>query len=204
MPSELLEWHGHNDFYKGVDNAVNAWLYGASAVNCSLLGIGERTGNIPLEAMVIEYAGVRGDFGGMDPRVITEIADFFKNDIGYEIPPMTPFVGANFNVTRAGVHADGLMKDAEIYNIFDTETILNRAPEVAISGTSGLAGIAFWINKHYKLPEFRQVSKNDPLVVRVKQEIDKLYADGRTTLMGEGELVAIIERVSPGADGEDC
>ncbi len=201
VPSELLEWHGHNDFYKGVDNAVNAWLYGASAVNCSLLGIGERTGNIPLEAMVIEYASLRGDFGGMDPTVITEIAEYFEHEIGYKIPPMTPFVGENFNVTRAGVHADGLMKDAEIYNIFDTETILNRPPEVAISNTSGLAGIAYWINKHYKLPEFRAVTKNDEIVVRVKAEIDRLYADGRTTLMGEEELVAIIESVSPSAAG---
>lgn len=201
VPSELLEWHGHNDFYKGVDNAVNAWLYGASAVNCSLLGIGERTGNIPLEAMVIEYASMRGGFDGMDPTVITEIADYFTNEIGYTIPPMTPFVGENFNVTRAGVHADGLMKDAEIYNIFDTETILNRPPEVAISNTSGLAGIAYWINKHYKLPEFRAVTKNDEIVIRTKEAIDALYADGRTTLMGEEELVAIIESVSPGADG---
>ena len=201
VPSELLEWHGHNDFYKGVDNAVNAWLYGASAVNCSLLGIGERTGNIPLEAMVIEYASMRGDFGGMDPKVITEIADYFTNEIGYNIPPMTPFVGENFNVTRAGVHADGLMKDAEIYNIFDTETILNRPPEVAISNTSGLAGIAYWINKHYKLPDFRAVTKNDEIVIRTKEVIDTLYADGRTTLMGEDELVAIIESVSPGAGG---
>ena len=201
VPSELLEWHGHNDFYKGVDNAVNAWLYGASAVNCSLLGIGERTGNVPLEAMVIEYAAMRGGFDGMDPTVITEIADYFTNEIGYTIPPMTPFVGENFNVTRAGVHADGLMKDAEIYNIFDTETILNRPPEVAISNTSGLAGIAYWINKHYKLPEFRAVTKNDEIVIRTKEAIDALYADGRTTLMGEEELVAIIESVSPGADG---
>lgn len=201
VPSELLEWHGHNDFYKGVDNAVNAWLYGASAVNCSLLGIGERTGNIPLEAMVIEYASMRGGFDGMDPTVITEIADYFTNEIGYTIPPMTPFVGENFNVTRAGVHADGLMKDAEIYNIFDTETILNRPPEVAISNTSGLAGIAYWINKHYKLPEFRAVTKNDEIVIRTKEAIDALYADGRTTLMGEEELVTIIESVSPGADG---
>jgi isopropylmalate/homocitrate/citramalate synthase len=56
VKSELLEWHGHNDFYKVVTNASTAWLYGASSVNCSLLGIGERTGNCPLEAMVIEYA----------------------------------------------------------------------------------------------------------------------------------------------------
>ena len=95
------------------------------------------------------------------------------------------------------------MKDAEIYNIFDTETILNRPAEVAISNTSGLAGIAYWINKHFRLPEFRQVKKNDEIVVRVKEEIDRLYADGRTTLMSDDEIMAIIDRVSPGAGGEN-
>ncbi len=198
VPSEMLEWHGHNDFYKGVVNATTAWLYGCSAVNCSLLGIGERTGNVPLEAMVIEYASMTGGFDGMDPTVITEIAEYFKGELGYDIPPMTPFVGGNFNVTRAGVHADGLMKDAEIYNVFDTQTILNRPAEVAISNTSGLAGIAYWINMHYNLPEFRRVTKQDEIVVRVKEEIDKLYEDGRTTLVSEDELVAIIERYSGG------
>ena len=204
VPSELLEWHGHNDFYKGVDNAVNAWLYGASAVNCSLLGIGERTGNIPLEAMVIEYASLRGTFDGMDPTVITEIAEFFKHELGYRIPPMTPFVGDNFNVTRAGVHADGLMKDSEIYNIFDTDTILKRPAEVAISNTSGLAGIAYWINKHYNLPDFRKVTKSDDIVVKVKSAIDELYADGRTTLMGDDELFEIINRLSENSFTEEC
>ena len=141
VPSNMLEWHGHNDFYKAVPNATAAWLYGASAVNCSLLGIGERTGNIPLEAMVIEYASIRGSFDGMNPEVITEIADYYKNVLGYDIPPMTPFVGSNFNVTRAGIHADGLMKDAEIYNIFDTQSVLGVPAAVSISNTSGLAGI---------------------------------------------------------------
>ncbi len=195
VPSELLEWHGHNDFYKGVVNATTAWLYGCSAINCSLLGIGERTGNVPLEAMVIEYASMMGDFGGMDPTVITEIAEYFKNEIGYDIPPMTPFVGENFNVTRAGVHADGLMKDAEIYNIFDTEAILNRPAEVAISNTSGLAGIAYWINRHYKLPEFREVTKHDDIVIKAKEAVDRLYDDGRTTMISDEELVAIIDKI---------
>ncbi len=194
---EMLEWHGHNDFYHGVTNAVNAWLYGCSGVNCSLLGIGERTGNIPLEAMVIEYASLRGSFDGMEPTVITEIAEYFKHEIGYEIPPMTPFVGSAFNLTRAGVHADGLMKDSEIYNIFDTEKILGRPAEVAISNTSGTSGIAYWINKHYQLPEFRQVSKKDPLVIKIKEEIDRLYADGRTTVMGDDELEQIINFYYP-------
>lgn len=90
IPSAQIEWHGHNDFYKVVTNAATAWLYGASAVNCSLLGIGERTGNCPLEAMAIEYASLRGETDGMDLSVITEIADYYTNVIGYKIPSRTP------------------------------------------------------------------------------------------------------------------
>lgn len=198
VPSNMLEWHGHNDFYKAVPNATAAWLYGASAVNCSLLGIGERTGNIPLEAMVIEYASIRGSFDGMNPEVITEIAEYYKNVLGYDIPPMTPFVGANFNVTRAGIHADGLMKDAEIYNIFDTQSVLGVPAAVSISNTSGLAGIAYWINTHFSLPENDAVSKKDELVVKMKEEIDKFYTDGRVTIMTDEELESLIEKLAPG------
>ncbi len=197
VTSDMLEWHGHNDFYKGVSNAVSAWLYGASGVNCSLLGIGERTGNVPLEAMVMEYASLRGSLDGMDTTVITEIAEYFKYEMKYDIPPMTPFVGDNFNVTRAGVHADGLMKDTEIYNIFNTEKILNRAAEVAISNTSGLAGIAYWINKHYRLKGDDAVTKHDAIVVKTKAEIDRAYEDGRTTLMGDDELLSIVKSIAP-------
>ena len=188
VPSEMLEWHGHNDFYKAVVNASTAWMYGCSAVNCSLLGIGERTGNIPLEAMVFEYAGLRGSLDGMDPTVITEIADYFKYEMGYDIPPMTPFVGENFNVTRAGIHADGLMKDEEIYNIFNTKKILGRAPGVTISKTSGAAGIAYWINEHYRLAGSEKMTKNDEIVLKMKDWVDEMYADGRTTSLSTGEI----------------
>ena len=188
VPSEMLEWHGHNDFYKAVANASTAWLYGAAAVNCSLLGIGERTGNVPLEAMVMEYASLRGSLDGMDTTVITEIAEFFKKSIGHTVSDMTPFVGRNFNVTRAGIHADGLMKDQEIYNIFDTEKILGRRPSVLIGKTSGLAGIAYWINDYYNLPEGKTVDKRSPLVVKLKEWIDNEYASGRQTTLTPHEL----------------
>lgn len=198
VPSELLEWHGHNDFYKAVANASTAWLYGASAVNCSLLGIGERTGNVPLEAMVMEYASLRGSFDGMDPTVITEIADFFRNDIGYKIPVMTPFVGKNFNVTRAGIHADGLLKDEEIYNIFNTKKILNRPASVLVGKASGLAGIAYWINNNYNLTADEIVDKKDPLVIKLKEWIDSEYEDGRQTTLSNTELETKIEELSGG------
>ena len=195
VTSAMLEWHGHNDFYMGVANAVTAWLYGASGVNCSLLGIGERTGNVPLEAMVMQYASLRGTLDGMDPTAITEIAEYFKKEIGYEIPPMTPFVGDAFNLTRAGIHADGMMKDAEIYNIFDTEKILNRPASVSISNTSGLAGIAYWLNMEYKLKGDNMLTKQDWLVQEMKKRVDALYADGRTTVMGDDELKALVHEL---------
>lgn len=198
VPSEMLEWHGHNDFYKAVANAGTAWLYGASGVNCSLLGIGERTGNVPLEAMVMEYASLRGSFDGMDPTVITEIADYFRTEMGYEIPPMTPFVGRNFNVTRAGIHADGLLKDEEIYNIFNTEKILNRPVSVLLGKTSGLAGIAYWINQNYGLSGSSAVDKKSELVTALKAWIDKEYEDGRQTSLSNAEIEAKLDELSNG------
>lgn len=192
VPSEMLEWHGHNDFYKVVTNATTAWLYGCSAVNCSLLGIGERTGNCPLEAMAIEYASIRGTDDGMDYTAITEIAEYFEKEIGYVIPPRTPFVGRSFNATRAGIHADGMLKDEEIYNIFDTKKILNRPMHVSINNASGLAGIAYWINEYYDLPEEHKIAKSEPIVAKIKELIDKQYEDGRCSVLGDDELDGMV------------
>lgn len=198
VSSDMLEWHGHNDFYKAVANAATAWLYGASAVNCTLLGIGERTGNVPLEAMVFEYASLRGSLDGMDPTVITEIGDYYRNEIGYNVPPMTPFVGRNFNVTRAGIHADGLLKDEEIYNIFNTEKLLNRPAMVMINKNSGLAGIAYWMNQNYRLKGENEVSKKDDVVIKLKAWVDSEYEGGRTATLSTDELETKIEEFSNG------
>jgi isopropylmalate/homocitrate/citramalate synthase len=193
VPSELIEWHGHNDFYKAVQNSSTAWLYGCSSINCSLFGIGERTGNTPLEAMIFEYAQLRGTLDGIDTRVITELAEYFQNEIGYDIPPMTPFVGENFNVTRAGIHADGLLKNEEIYNIFDTELLLNRSVKVAVSNTSGVSGIAHWINDYFGLKDEAALDKNHPLVLRVKEWVDHEYETGRVTAITDEELIKVVD-----------
>lgn len=195
FPSELLEWHGHNDFHKVVTNAATAWLYGASSVNCSILGIGERTGNCPLEAMVMEYCGLKGTTDGMDLSVITEMAEYFENELKSEIDPRAPFVGRNFNSTRAGIHADGLLKDEEIYNIFNTEKILKRPVTVAINEHSGLAGIAHWVNSHFKLKAELVVDKKDELVARIKKEVDREFEEGRTTSFGDDELELIMRQL---------
>ena len=192
--SIILSVHPHNDRGTGVAAAELAMLAGADRVEGTLFGNGERTGNVPLEAMVFEYASLRGDFDGMNPTVITEIAEYLEKETGYETPPMTPFVGRNFNLTRAGIHADGIMKDPEIYNIFDTELILNRPPMVAISNTSGLAGIAVWINQYYGLKGAEAIDKKNEGVVTIKELIDQEYANGRITVISETEMIRYAEQ----------
>ncbi len=195
VPSAQLEWHGHNDFYKVVTNAASAWLHGCASVNCSMLGIGERTGNCPIEAMCIEYASLKGTEDGMDLSVISEIAEYFESELGYAIPPRTPFVGRHFNSTRAGIHADGLLKDEEIYNIFNTSKILNPPATVAVDSHSGTAGIAHWMNGYFKLKGEDAVDKRSEVVQKIKDRVDTLYAEGRNTVMGDEELEKILTEV---------
>ena len=194
FPSAQLEWHGHNDFYKVVTNAATAWLYGCSSVNCTLLGIGERTGNCPMEAMAVEYQSLRGDDGGMDLTAVTEIADYMEREIGIEISPRQPFVGRHFNVTRAGIHADGMLKDEEIYNAFDTSKILNRPASVAVDNRGGTASIAHWLNSYFRLTGDNQVDKSDPLIITMREQVDAMYAEGRNTVMGDEELEIMVRR----------
>ncbi|HIE08271.1 MAG TPA: hypothetical protein EYP65_00310, partial [Armatimonadetes bacterium] len=83
VPPEWLEWHGHNDFHRTLVNGVTAWLYGCSSVNGTLLGIGERTGNTPIEALIIDWIGLTGRSDGIDTTVIAEIAEYFEKELGY-------------------------------------------------------------------------------------------------------------------------
>ena len=104
----------------------------------------------------------------MDTTAITELARYYEHQIGYTIPAQTPFAGANFNVTRAGIHADGLLKNEEIYNIFDTGKFLDRPPLVNINQNSGAAGVAHWLNTSYGLKGDKQVDKHSPVVKYIR------------------------------------
>ena len=67
-----------------------------------------------------------------------------------------------------------------------------------VSKTSGLAGIAYWINQNYNLVADEQVDKRDPIVVAVKEWVDKEYEDGRTASLSTEELETVIEKISDG------
>jgi citrate (Re)-synthase len=197
VPGHLLEWHGHNDFHKALINATTAWLYGCGAANGTLLGLGERTGNPPIEGLIMEYIGLKGSNDGIDTTVITDIARYFEKEINYKIPPNYPFVGADFNVTRAGVHADGLIKCEEIYNIFDTTKILKRPIVPMITDKSGKAGIALWTNNHLGLTGDNMIDKRHPGISKIHKWITEEYESGRVTSISNEELEKRIRKYIP-------
>jgi isopropylmalate/homocitrate/citramalate synthase len=188
VPGHLLEWHGHNDFHRAMTNATTAWLYGCSAANSTLLGLGERTGNPPIEGLIIEYIALKGNNDGIDTTIITDIAEYFEKELGVKIPHNYPFVGSEFNVTRAGVHADGLIKCEEIYNIFDTNKILKRPIVTMITDKSGNAGIAFWINQRFGLKADSAVDKRNPGISKINKWIAEQYDSGRVTTISPEEM----------------
>jgi isopropylmalate/homocitrate/citramalate synthase len=188
VPSSRLEWHGHNDFHKVHINGATAWLYGCDALNSTLFGFGERTGNPPLEGAVFEYIALKGGLCGIDTLAITELADYMRS-IGLPIPDNYPFAGHSFNVTRAGIHAGGLRQDERIYNIFDTEKLLGRPPRVAITDKSGADGVVHWVNEFFGLKGEDRINK-----IKVHKlarwVIDQYEVDGRLTTISDQELAA--------------
>ncbi|MBF0217463.1 MAG: histone-lysine N-methyltransferase [Candidatus Omnitrophica bacterium] len=197
VPSECLEWHGHNDFHKVLANAEIAWLYGCSAANGAILGFGERTGNPPIEALIIEYASLKGEFNGVDTTVITEIGDYFKKLLKEPIAKNYPFVGDDFNVTRAGIHADGGMKNEMIYNIFDTKKLLNRPMGVGITDKSGLAGVVFWVNTFFDLKGDKKIDKQNHGAEKISEWVTNEYKSNRITSISDHEMVELTKKYLP-------
>lgn len=195
VPSSRLEWHGHNDFHRVHSNGATAWLYGCDALNATLFGFGERTGNSPLEAALMEYIALKGDLCGIDTTVITELADYMRS-IGLPIADNYPFVGRSFNCTSAGIHASGLRQDERIYNILDTGKLLNRPPRVNITDKSGVDGVAIWVNDFFGLTGDKRISK-----IKVHKlarwVMDQYEVHGRLTAIGDHEMERQLRELMP-------
>jgi isopropylmalate/homocitrate/citramalate synthase len=185
VPAECLEWHGHNDFHKVLINAVTAWLYGCSAANAAIFGVGERTGNSPLEALVVEHAQLKGHTAGVSYQAITELSEYASGELGFAIAHNYPLVGKDFNVTRAGIHADGLLKDEEIYNCFDTQKLLNRPAGVAITDKTGAAGVKHWIEARFQI----EIPKHDRRIAKINERIDSEYSTDRVSAISDEEML---------------
>lgn len=197
VPGQQLEWHGHNDFHLVTANALAAWLSGLGGINGTLFGFGERSGNTPLEAMLVHWIGLTGDDAAVDLGKATELAEYFQRELGWEIPPNWPLFGRDAFLTRAGLHADGLLKNEAIYAPFDSGKLLGRPPSIAVTDKSGRAGAALWVNSRLSLSGKDVVDKRDPGIEAMHRAISAAYALGRSTAFSEEELFALARKHLP-------
>ncbi len=117
-----LSVHCHNDLGLAVANSLAGVGAGATQVECTVNGIGERAGNASLEEFAMAMR-VRADVfdaeTGVNPAVIREASALVRDLTGYPVGPNKPIVGANAFAHEAGIHQDGMLKDAGTYQIID-------------------------------------------------------------------------------------
>jgi hypothetical protein len=106
-------------------------------------------------------------------------------------------VGKHFNTTSAGIHADGILKNEEIYNPFDTQRILGRPPTITITDKSGKAGIVHWINTRLGLEGERRLDKGHPGVIKIHKRIMEMYELGRVTSISHEEMEIFARKYLP-------
>ncbi|MEM2645188.1 MAG: 2-isopropylmalate synthase [Desulfurococcaceae archaeon] len=186
---EQLEFHGHNDFGLVVANHLAAWLHGAAGSNCTLLGIGERAGNCPLEVMAIHYAGIRGE-GSINLKAISRMPELFGK-LGFSVPEHYPLVGRNAFRTKAGIHVDGLLKNPRVYLPFDPLEVLGIPYSMEVTPYSGRSAVVAWIKKNLGI----DVDKTDPRVEVVYREVISAFkGDVKARPLSDEELLEIVKR----------
>lgn len=184
-----VEFHPHNDTGLVVANCLAAIREGCAVINGTLLGKGERTGNAPLEMILLHLIGM-GYFKANAPdfTALNELVDRYA-EMGEAIPPKYPLYGRDAHRTRAGVHADGLNKFWWMYAPFNVPALLGRPLEVSLTKDSGLAGLIFLIRQHLGL----DLAKDDPALQRIQAWVSAEFDNGRQTSIEWEELMPIVK-----------
>lgn len=187
---EDLEFHPHNDTWMVVANCVAAVREGCGVINGTCLNKGERTGNAPLEGVLMHLIGMgyfkenRPDFSALN-----DLADYYAS-MGQPLPAKYPLYGRDAHRTRAGVHADGLNKFWWMYAPFNVPDLLGRALEVSLTKDSGVAGLIFLIKQHLN----RDLPKDDPGLQAVYAWLLSEFDNGRQTAVEWEEVAPVVER----------
>jgi 2-isopropylmalate synthase len=121
-----LSVHCHDDLGLAVANTLAGVSAGATQVECTINGIGERAGNAALEEVVMALR-VRCDAfdceTGVDVGEISRVSQLVSRLTGYGVQRNKAIVGANAFAHEAGIHQDGVLKDASTYQIMDPEEL---------------------------------------------------------------------------------
>ncbi|WP_027482022.1 pyruvate carboxyltransferase [Deinococcus pimensis] len=197
LHAEDLEFHPHNDTHLVVANSLAAVMAGCGAVNGTLLGKGERTGNAPLEGVLLHLVGMGlYETDAPDFTVLNDLAALYET-LGQGVPAKYPLYGRDAHRTRAGIHADGLNKFWPMYAPFDVPRLLGRPLELSLTKDSGLAGLVFLIRAHTGV----ELPKTDPDLLRLHADLTAAFDAGRQTAV-EWEEIEERARALPALRGE--
>ena len=146
-----LEIHFHSDFGMGVANTINAVLAGAEVIHSTVLGIGERAGNTPMEETVLALLTMYGIDVGLDYGKLNELSALVQGLSGTQVPSCRPFIGKGAYSIESGI-VTGWFK-----NVFSTnpttvfpihpDFVGHETPEIMMGKKSGLDNIEIWTEK---------------------------------------------------------
>jgi isopropylmalate/homocitrate/citramalate synthase/acyl-coenzyme A synthetase/AMP-(fatty) acid ligase len=185
-----IELHPHNDTGLVVANCLAAIREGCGVISGCCLGVGERTGNAPLETIMVHLIGMGyWKERPVDLRPLNALADIY-HALGVGPSARYPLFGRDAYVTRAGIHADGLNKYWWMYAPFNAPRLVGRELDVALTKDSGQAGLLFVLKRRLG----RELRKDDPRVVAVNRWLHDVFAAGRESAVEWAELEPVVER----------
>ncbi len=136
----VLSVHCHNDLGLAVANSLSAVENGATQVECTINGLGERAGNAALEEIVMAIK-TRKDYFGFHTGIVTEqihrTSTLVSNLTGVQIQPNKAITGANAFAHESGIHQHGMLTNRETYEIMTPESIGLKKSQMVLGKHSG-------------------------------------------------------------------
>lgn len=172
-----IDWHGHNDRGLGVANAIAAFEAGADRLHGSILGIGERCGNVALDQLMINLHLMgfsKGDLSDL-PALAAQVAELCD----VEIPTNYPVLGRDAFRTGTGVHAAAIVKalhrgDVELADAVYSgvpAALVGRRQEIEIGPLAGHSNVIYWLEMNgydpnpTRVERILQIAKNSPRIL---------------------------------------
>lgn len=135
-----IEMHAHDDLGLATANSLAAALAGATHLNTTVNGLGERAGNAPLEEVALGLKKLYGMDTGIDLTHFPDLSKLVATASGRPVPWQKSLVGEGVFTHEAGIHVDGLLKDPDTYQGFDPEEV-GRQHKLVVGKHSGAHGI---------------------------------------------------------------
>ncbi len=186
-----IDWHGHNDRGLGMENAMWAFEHGADRVHGTILGIGERVGNAPLELILMNLK-LMGHLGDRDLSKLLLTCQVVSRATHFPIPINYPLVGEDAFKTGTGVHAAAIIKAKQKGDDWLADRVYSGVPagmfgrrqQIEVGPMSGLSNVTYWLTEHGYEPDkalcetiLKMAKQGDHLLTR--EEIEAVIARHR-------------------------